>query len=60
VHVDARDTRGWIAAIEGLLTSEEELARRRDMGLKRAAQFTWKRTAQITREVYAEAMRHFR
>jgi glycosyltransferase involved in cell wall biosynthesis len=60
LHVDARDTRGWIAAIEGLLTSEEELARRRDMGLKRSAQFTWKRTAQITREVYAEAMRRFR
>jgi glycosyltransferase involved in cell wall biosynthesis len=60
IHVDATDVRGWSQAMLGLLENPEELQRRRQMGLQRADCFSWTRTAQLTREVYAEAIGQFR
>jgi glycosyltransferase involved in cell wall biosynthesis len=59
IHVDAADTRGLAAAMESLLTNPEECARCRQLGIERAAQFSWSRTAARTREVYVEATRRF-
>jgi glycosyltransferase involved in cell wall biosynthesis len=51
VHVDARDSRGWLAAMRGAL-DEDHRAIWRERSLARAAQFSWKRTARLTHEVY--------
>lgn len=47
------------AAMEQLLNDPAERLRRKEMGLRRAAGFSWARTARLTREVYAEAIRRF-
>lgn len=44
-------------AMEALLVDDEELQRRRDLSIRRAAEFSWERTARLTREVYVEALR---
>ena len=59
IHVDATDVRGLAAAMELVLVNPGERARRRELGAKRAAQFSWQRTAAMTREVYAAAIRRF-
>jgi len=58
VQVDARDVRGWAAAMRAAL-SDEWRAAWRERGLARAAEFSWERTAILTREVYDEACRLF-
>jgi glycosyltransferase involved in cell wall biosynthesis len=52
LHLDARDPKAWLEA----LLSPPDL---RDRALRRASGFTWERTARLTREVYAEAIRRF-
>jgi glycosyltransferase involved in cell wall biosynthesis len=53
---DPRDERAIATAIERLL-SEPELTRRlREAGLRRAAQFTWERTAKLTLASYERAL----
>jgi glycosyltransferase involved in cell wall biosynthesis len=58
VQVEASDVRGWVAAMTAAL-SEEHRAAWRERGLARAAEFSWERTAVLTREVYDEARRLF-
>lgn len=58
VQVDAGDVRGWAAAMRTALSGEWR-ARWRERGLARAAEFSWERTAMLTREVYDEACRLF-
>jgi glycosyltransferase involved in cell wall biosynthesis len=60
VHVNAIDANGLASAMEALLTHPEQLQYRREQSLKRASQFSWRRTAILTREVYVEAIRRFR
>ncbi len=50
IKVDAEDVRGWAAALRAVQRDPERAKRR-------AAQFSWARTARETREVYAEAIR---
>lgn len=59
IHVDAGDTTAWIEAMRGLLANSTERNRRKELSLARAQAFSWKRTAQKTREVYVEALRRF-
>ncbi|HXG31842.1 MAG TPA: glycosyltransferase family 1 protein [Bryobacteraceae bacterium] len=59
VLVDPRDVRAWAEAMEAVLTRPEWAAELRDRGLARAAEFSWRRTARLTREVYQEAHRRF-
>ena len=59
-HVDAKDERGWRAAMDGVLTNPGLRDSLRSRGLARASNFSWQRTARLTREVYAEALRRFR
>jgi glycosyltransferase involved in cell wall biosynthesis len=54
---DPSDTSGLARALLGLLDDEgarRELSR---AGLRRAAEFSWQRTARVTLEVYAEALK---
>jgi glycosyltransferase involved in cell wall biosynthesis len=55
LHCDADDTRAWVEAIRCVPLRREELARR---GRARAAEFTWEKTAKLTRQVYEEALCH--
>ncbi|MEZ5399653.1 MAG: glycosyltransferase family 1 protein [Bryobacteraceae bacterium] len=57
LHADAQDASAWIAAVRSLGQQRAEL---RERGLRRAAEFSWRRTAIGTREVYEEAMVRFR
>ncbi|MEK7407771.1 MAG: glycosyltransferase family 1 protein [Acidobacteriota bacterium] len=59
VQLDARDTRAWVEALTAA-TNPEWAAAWRARSLARARQFSWSRTARLTREVYDEARRQFR
>ena len=50
IKVDALDVRGWA---EAMLHAAPDP----DKAIKRAAEFSWERTARMTREVYAAAIR---
>jgi glycosyltransferase involved in cell wall biosynthesis len=45
--------------MEAILTNPAERHRRRELSLRRAADFSWSRTAAQTRAVYVEAIRRF-
>jgi len=47
------------AAMRGVIENPEWAAERRARGQERAGEFTWERTARMTREVYEEARRRF-
>jgi glycosyltransferase involved in cell wall biosynthesis len=53
---DPYDTAAIREAIERLLADEPERRRLRDAGLARVHEFTWERTAQLTRESYERAL----
>jgi glycosyltransferase involved in cell wall biosynthesis len=59
LHVDSNDVTALAGAMELLLEDCAERNLRREMGTKRAAQFSWQQTALLTREVYVEAIRRF-
>ena len=55
VVIDPDDVAGLADAIEALLADGGERARRAEMGRRRAAEFTWERTARGLVDVYREA-----
>lgn len=57
VTVDPHDTGGWAAALERLLGGGQEAERLREMGVRRASEFTWERSAAATARVLTEAAR---
>jgi len=60
VLLEAGDVRAWADAMKTMLANaarREDLRRR---GFARARQFSWERTARLTREVYGEAIARFR
>lgn len=57
--VEATDTRGWVEAMRGLLENPARVGELREASLKRAAQFSWSRTARETFEVYESAIDRF-
>jgi glycosyltransferase involved in cell wall biosynthesis len=58
--VEAEDRKAWVEAMTRAAVDAEWVRGWRERGLKRAAQFSWTRTAELTREVYVEAQRRFR
>lgn len=58
LHVDAQDAHAWAEALRAALAGS--LGGLRDAALKRAASFSWQKTAIRTHEVYLEARRRFR
>jgi glycosyltransferase involved in cell wall biosynthesis len=59
VRLDARDGRAWMGAMMACAAGGDWLLDRRAQSLARARDFSWKRTARLTREVYVEALRRF-
>jgi glycosyltransferase involved in cell wall biosynthesis len=60
VSLDARDTKSWIRALTAAVENPAWVAELRAKSLRRADDFSWKRTAQRTRELYDQAIRRFR
>jgi glycosyltransferase involved in cell wall biosynthesis len=59
LHCDADDAAAWVKALEDVLEKDALRGELREKGLRRAAEFTWARTARETRAVYAEALVRF-
>jgi glycosyltransferase involved in cell wall biosynthesis len=60
VSLDVRDSKSWIEALTGAVENPDWVNELRAKSLQRARDFSWMRTAQLTREVYDEAVRRFR
>ena len=60
ILLDPRDRQVWIQTLESLLANPHQLQQIRERALVRAAQFSWTKTAQLTREVYGQAAERFR
>jgi alpha-1,3-rhamnosyl/mannosyltransferase len=56
IHAEAHELE---AAMETLLVDCEQRRRLSDLAAIRAREFSWSRTARLTREVYVEAIRRF-
>ena len=59
IHVDAGDIPALTTALEALLLDPDKREARAERGRARAAEYSWARTALMTREVYGEAIRRF-
>jgi glycosyltransferase involved in cell wall biosynthesis len=59
VKLDARDPKAWTGAMMACAAGGEWLREQRARSLARAREFSWARTARLTREVYEEARRRF-
>jgi glycosyltransferase involved in cell wall biosynthesis len=53
--LDPMDPRAWAAAIVDIVNDEQKRARMRIAGLRRASEFTWRRTALLTLDAYRRA-----
>ncbi len=60
LQLEAGDRKAWVKALNAAVGEPPWVVELRQKGLKRASEFSWKRTASRTREVYAEALRRFR
>ena len=56
-HAGASDVRAWREALAALLQDPARSARMSEAGLRRAAEFTWEKTAHATRSVFEEALK---
>lgn len=59
IHVDAADTKALTEALRAAVRDPSKFAETRERALARAREFSWRRTAKRTREVYDEARRVF-
>jgi glycosyltransferase involved in cell wall biosynthesis len=60
ILLDVGDRRAWVEALLAMFTKPDQVQEMRARSLARAAEFSWTRTAQLTREVYGQAARRFR
>jgi glycosyltransferase involved in cell wall biosynthesis len=59
MHVDALDTAELAEAMRAVAVNSDGFDEIRKRALRRAAQFSWQKTARLTREVYDRATRAF-
>jgi glycosyltransferase involved in cell wall biosynthesis len=59
ILIDTRDRAGWLEALRTAVTQPERMAGVRERALLRAGQFSWTKTAQLTRNVYEQAIQWF-
>ena len=59
IFLDPRDERAWAESMSACVANPESVAHIRARALGRAALYSWARTAQLTREVYVEALRRW-
>lgn len=59
ILVDAHDSRAWVETLRSIVLDAGKRNELRAKALRRAAEFTWIKTARLTREVYEQAVRRF-
>jgi alpha-1,3-rhamnosyl/mannosyltransferase len=59
IHVDAKDTAALARAMSAVAREAGKFAALKDRALARSRDFTWQRTARLTREIYDDARRVF-
>jgi glycosyltransferase involved in cell wall biosynthesis len=59
MHVEAGDRKGWLEAMRAVLDHPELRETMKERSLARAASFSWRRTAALTRKVYKMARGRF-
>lgn len=59
LHVDAKDAQALAETMRAVATNPDAFEEIRRRGLARAAQFSWRKTARLTRDVYEAATRAF-
>ena len=59
LQADARDERAWVEAMTAVAERADLRGDLRRRSLDRAAEFSWARTARLTREAYEEAILRF-
>jgi glycosyltransferase involved in cell wall biosynthesis len=60
ILVDAADRRGWVQALTSLIERPDITRELRAKAIARAGEFSWTKTARLTREVYGQAVERFR
>jgi glycosyltransferase involved in cell wall biosynthesis len=60
ILIDARDTRELANTLALIAEAPHNFAPFRERAIRRARQFSWRRTAELTQDVYEEARRAFR
>ena len=60
ILVDAKDRRAWVEALTSLFEQPERIRILKEKALARAGEFSWNKTARLTREVYGQAVKRFR
>lgn len=58
--VDVDDERAWVEVLRTAIEQPDQIQAMREKARARAAQFSWSKTAQLTREVYGTAAQRFR
>jgi len=59
IRIEAGEGKGWVQALESAAARPEWLATLRAKSIARAREFSWARTARLTRDTYEEARRRF-
>jgi glycosyltransferase involved in cell wall biosynthesis len=60
ILVAANDRRAWLEAVTSLVEQPDQIAAWREKALARASEFSWAKSARLTREVYGDAVKRFR
>jgi glycosyltransferase involved in cell wall biosynthesis len=58
--LDLSNRQAWVQALTALVEQPDQVRALREKALARAAEFSWTKTAQLTREVYGHAVERFR
>jgi glycosyltransferase involved in cell wall biosynthesis len=60
ILLDVRDRANWMEALRAAVTQPEQIRSWREKALARAGEFSWTKTAKLTRAVYEQAVGRFR
>jgi glycosyltransferase involved in cell wall biosynthesis len=60
ILLDVRDRAGWMDALRSAVTQPERMRAIRETAVLRAGEFSWNKTARLTRAVYEHAVQRFR
>jgi len=60
ILLNVSERRAWVETLDSLIARPDQFRTFREKAIARAAQFSWSKTAKLTREVYAQAAGLFR
>ena len=60
ILLDVRDRAAWLDALRSAIAQPEQMRALRQRAIARSAQFSWTKTAKLTKDVYEQAIHRFR